>query len=387
MRVLLAFDKFKDALSAREACRVAAAALQSQHPSWELDLCPLTDGGEGFAEILTASAGGRLQIASVEGPRGEGVAAEFGLVDFAAMPPLAQRLLTGGKTYGAEAKVALVEMAGASGLALLPHAQRDPWQTSSFGTGELLRAAAPLADLIVLGIGGSATNDLGLGALAALGLKFLSANTGVVSRPVPAHWKEIAKIDGSVSAGFPPLFVACDVSNPLLGPTGCAAVYGPQKGLRPADLPALERESARLADLLCDHCGRPRSLQTTPGAGAAGGIAFGLMAAANARLVPGSTLTAAWLNLDDRIQRADIVITGEGRFDASSAQGKGPGAVVQLAHAAGKRTHVFAGQIAADSTAARLHAISPADWPRERAIQATAELLQLALEREFLRAP
>ena len=184
---------------------------------------------------------------------------------------------------------------------------------------------------------------------------------------------------------FPALFVACDVNNPLLGEAGCAAIYGPQKGLRPADRAALETESARIADLLCNHFGQPRALQNTPGAGAAGGIAFGLMAALDARLVPGSALTTAWLSLEDRIQKADIVLTGEGRFDASSAQGKGPGAVVQLAQAAGKRIHVFAGQIATDSTAARLHAISPADWPRERAIQETAALLRNAIEREFPR--
>lgn len=385
MRVLMAFDKFKDALGALEACRVAAAALQSQHPAWEFDLCPLTDGGEGFAEILTASSGGHMQHQTVEGPREDRLTAPFGVVDLAAIPAAAQCLLAHEQNREANTRVALVEMAAASGLALLPLAGRDPWQTSSIGTGELLRAAARHADLIVLGIGGSATNDLGLGALSALGVEFLSASGSVISRPIPANWKTIARIRGKPRDDFPALLVACDVNNPLLGDAGCAAVYGPQKGLRPADRPALETESARIADLLCDHFGQPHTLQNKPGAGAAGGIAFGLMAALDARLVPGSALTTAWLSLEDRIQKADIVITGEGRYDASSAQGKGPGAIVKLAQAAKKRIHVFAGQIATDAKSARLHAISPADWPRERAIQATAALLRSAIEREFPR--
>ncbi len=382
MRVLLAFDKFKDSLTAPQACAAAAAALRERHPDWSLDECPLADGGEGFAPILTRAAGGVSLVHEVAGPRGQPVTAGFGLVPWQQIPAAAQALLNLPLDRREPANIAVIEMAAASGLALLPNDQRDPWQTTSRGTGELIAEAARRgAAAILLGVGGSATNDLGLGALSALGLGFADDAGRPVSPPVPAHWSRIQRLTGTVPTSLPPIFIACDVTNPLLGPQGATAVYGPQKGLQSADLARLEHECARLGLMLCTRCGKPDTLMDAPGAGAAGGIAFGLMAAAGARLLSGFDLVSAWLDLERRIAAADLVFTGEGRFDASSLTGKGPGAVARRALALGKPVQVFAGQVAVAAPADnfRLHAITPANLPLAEALRTASGLLTAAI--------
>jgi glycerate kinase len=376
MRVLLAFDKFKDCLTASDACMFASAALRDRHADWTIDSCPLSDGGEGFCEILTAAVQGTVIGSSVTGPREDEVQAPIGMVPFDRIPPAARALLPARSQNSRTAPaIAVLDMASASGLALLEPEDRDPWQTTTVGTGELIRTATELgAGAILLGVGGSATHDLGLGALAALGLEFESARSGSVFPPIPARWREINHISGKVNPPVPPIRIACDVNNPLLGPRGAAAVYGPQKGLLAADFPRLDHESARLAALLCAHQQKPASLMDVPGAGAAGGIAFGLMAAAGAELVAGFDLVSAWLDLETRLTAADIVITGEGRFDDSSLSGKGPGAVVTRALQLGKEVHVFAGvaNAAHPPERLRLHSITPAGVPLERALRQAA---------------
>jgi len=386
MRVLLAFDKFKDSLTAREACEITARALRQTHSDWTLDLCPLADGGEGFCEILTQAAGGRTLASAVNGPRGEVREVSFGLVPLAGIPEAARALLAPPETPGhANPTVAVIEMAAASGLALLPNEQRDPWQTTSFGTGELIRAASEHGvSAVLLGVGGSATHDLGLGALAALGMGFDNVRGDRIDPPIPARWKEISRLAGRIHPPIPPVRIACDVTNPLLGPNGAAAIYGPQKGLRPEDFARLDHESARLALLLCSHCGVSDTVMELPGAGAAGGIAFGLMAAAGAQLLPGFELVSAWLDLEARLANADIIITGEGRFDESSLSGKGPGAVAARALALGKPVHVFAGQVtAAPRERLALHAITPSGIPLERALAAAADNLAASVHQVF----
>ncbi|MBL9204837.1 MAG: glycerate kinase [Opitutaceae bacterium] len=385
MRTLIAFDKFKDSLTAPDACALAAAALAERRPGWTIESCPLADGGEGFSDILTRSVGGRLLNREVTGPRGGRQAASFGLVTKDSIPAPARTLLDLPATNGAGTEVAVIEMATASGLALLSSAQRDPWQTTSRGTGELLRAAAEAgARSVLLGVGGSATHDLGLGALAALGFRFLDGNGAPVDPPVPADWDRIVRIEVPPDLSLPPVAIACDVTNPLLGPRGAAAVYGPQKGLRPQDLSRLEASSLRLAELVSGACGRPAALRDVPGAGAAGGIAFGLMTAVGARLLPGFDLVAAWLDLETRLSRADLLITGEGRFDESSLEGKGPGAVAARALALGKPVHVFAGQVtAAGRPGLHLHAITPAGLPLAQALREAPERLAHSVSSAF----
>jgi glycerate kinase len=280
----------------------------------------------------------------------------------------------------------IVDMASASGLSLLEDARRDPLRASSAGTGQLMRAAASAGvRAILLGVGGSATHDLGLGALGALGIRFTEQSGGRLDPLVPSDWPRLAGLEGEIPEGFPPVLIACDVENPLVGPDGAAMVYGPQKGLKPGDAVAVDFQTRRVAGLLCRHFGRPEELMSRPGAGAAGGIAFGLMAALGARLLPGFGLVASWLDLDARMAAADIILTGEGRFDETSMSGKGPGQVVLRGLGLGKRVHVFAGEVSLARRVPGLaaHAISPAGMPLAEAIARAPELLEASVRREF----
>ena len=384
MRVLVAFDKFKDSISAPAACDIAAGAIASARAGWEQDKCPLTDGGEGFMEILTGSVGGARFPVEADGPRGGKVPAAFGIVSMERIPRGARARL--GPVAKLGGTVGVVEMSAASGLALLAPEMRDPMRTTTRGTGQLILAAAAVGPrAILLGVGGSATHDLGLGALGAMGITFACDGGEVLDAPVPADWPALRSVAGRISDHIPPILIACDVENPLLGPRGALAVYGPQKGLRPEQAPALEAQGARIAAMLCRHFGRPQELASRPGAGAAGGIAFGLMAAAGATLLPGFDLVASWLELDDRLAAADIVVTGEGRFDESSLSGKGPGSLVRRALALGKPVHVFAGQVAlaGETPGLSTHAVTPAGMALPDALAGAPSLLSEAVYRAF----
>lgn len=383
MRVLVAFDKFKDALTATEACEIAARVLREKHPDWQLDLCPLSDGGDGFEHILGSAVGGHRIARQATGPRGGMVEAGLTFVPKDRIPAAALARLEFSPGSDGESTLAIVEMATVSGLALLLPGQRTPWETTSRGTGQLIKAAVELgAKSIVLGVGGSATHDLGTGALTALGFEFRDATGNPLRPPTPSHWEQIVHIDGSVPASLPPIAIACDVTNSLLGPKGAATVFAPQKGLHADELSALETASERMAHLLCAHCHQPPTLPNTPGSGAAGGIAFGLVCAAGAKLLPGFAFVSDWLGLDHRIAQADLIITGEGRFDSSSLGGKGPGALLTKALAARKRVQLFAGLIASSTThdLLTLHEITPTDVPLDRALREVKAHLSRSIE-------
>lgn len=387
MRILLALDKFKGSMSAGVAVDAAAAALRASRPDWTLDLCPLTDGGDGFAEILTHVARGSLHQAKVSGPLGRPVNASYGLVAASKLPGAARSILLPSTPASQGGSIAIVEMATASGLALLAGGKLDPWHASSRGTGELMLAAQRQgAQLILLGVGGSATHDLGLGALEIIGLKFQAKDGSVVSPPFPARWDKIVGIQCPADLRLPPIRIACDVSNPLLGPNGAARVYARQKGFAEAELAPLDDATGRMAKLLFASCGQPESFIQQPGAGAAGGIAFGLMTALNAQLLSGNDLVSAWFDLDQRIARADVIITGEGAFDESSLSGKGPGALTLRALRLGKPVHVFAGRVVPIPRCDRrlhLHAITPAGMPLPEALRAAPRLLTQAVRNTF----
>jgi glycerate kinase len=383
MHVVLAFDKFKDALSAEEAGAVVARALRARYADWTFDVCPLTDGGEGFAEILTKAAGGKMQSVKVTGPGGAVVTARYGLVAARRIPAAALAMLNL-PALPAKARIAVVEMAQASGLALLPADQRDPWRTTTRGTGQIIQAAMDAgARAIVLGVGGSATHDLGLGALSALGFQFRQSNSRILRSVAPTAWARLARVTRRRGPEIPPIRIACDVANPLLGPRGAAKIYAPQKGLRSADYLRLEHESARIAALLMKVCAAPAHLCDVPGTGAAGGLAFGLICALGAELLPGFALVAAWLKVEARLSAADIVVTGEGRFDESSFAGKGPGSIAQRALAMGKPVHVFAGRIDPLPMRAglKLHPITPPGHGLPEALRNTARNLAAAAAR------
>ena len=382
MRVLIAFDKFKDALNAEEACEVVARSFRKIRSAPDLDLCPLSDGGEGFSRILTQAAGGTLYRVGVTGPLGKNVEGEFGLVSWEGLAPAVRSRL--GIPPGREGVIGLVDMASASGLALLPPEERNPWKTTSRGTGQLLVAAAKQgANLLLLGIGGSGTSDLGLGCLQALGLQAWNHQGMEMEAAPPDCWNEIQKITGTLPSGFPGIRVACDVTNPLFGERGAVRVYGPQKGLISRDLERFESVTATMAQRLLRLSSRGAEVLEIPGTGAAGGIGFGLMAFAGAELVPGADLVSDWLDLPKRIGAADVILTGEGRFDRSSLEGKGPAALVARALELGKKVHVFAGSVEPGlkiPAGLTVHTVSPPDLPLDQALRQTGERLAQAVQ-------
>jgi glycerate kinase len=374
MRALVAFDKFKDALSAAEACRITTDALRVLQPGWQINSCPLADGGDGFVDVLTSAAKGELRRAQVTGPLGEPREATYGVAD---VPSAARALIGSGR-------VALVEMAQASGLALVPPAQRTPWKTTTRGTGELILAAArEKVSAIILGVGGSATHDVGLGALTALGLTTHAADGSLIANPVPETWAALAQVGGRIAAGLPPLIIATDVTNPLMGTFGAASVFAPQKGLLEEDFTRLEYMTGRVAAMLCTHAGKHPLLCETPGCGAAGGLPFGLHCAVDAKLVPGFDFVSAWLGLEAHLAAADVVITGEGSFDASSLNGKAPGEIARRAHALGKKVHVFAGRVTTPPEGFHAHPITPPGTELSEALRGASRNLATSVRSVF----
>ena len=401
MRYLLALDKFKGALPSPEANRIAAAAVAAARPGAECDLAPLTDGGEGFASILAAALGGEVRAREVPGPRFAPVQGRIALVPGARIAAAAwQALQLDGQAR--EGPIALVEMASASGYECLANDQRDPWQTSTIGTGLLLREAARSgASAIVLGIGGSATNDCGAGALEALGVVFYDHAHQPVSKVTPARFRDIATAgaDTSLLQDFPPVRIACDVTNPLLGPRGATRVFGRQKGLREEDAGRMEAAMRRMATRLLGLFGREpaawEDLLQEPGAGAAGGIGFGLRhALPDSRFVEGFPLVAALLDLPARIQAADCLVTGEGRLDESSLGGKGPVGLLRMA-GPDKPVLFFAGSISGPALKQlqqefpllQPYTLSDPSWPIARALAETPATLRAAIHTALTTAP
>tara|TARA_B110000438_G_scaffold112383_1_gene110291 strand:- start:2389 stop:3576 length:1188 start_codon:yes stop_codon:yes gene_type:complete len=384
MRFLAAFDKFKDALSAGDVCRLARETLESSLPNVRVSEIPLTDGGEGFCDILTGAVGGRFSSYIVEGPLGTPVDARIGYVELGLLSPEVRELAN----LPSVGEVAILEMASAAGLEQVPVPLRDPWLASTFGVGELiLHATKEGAAAILLGIGGSATNDLGIGALRALGLRFFDSEEAEMDNACPAEWPRIARISRELPE-LPPLIIACDVDNPLLGSSGAAASYGPQKGLLAEDILRMDSEMARMASMLSDEFGVQEDMLTTPGAGAAGGIGFGLGVACCGCFVQGFPLVAAWLQLEEKINDAEVILTGEGRFDSTSLRGKGPGKVLELAHRAGRPVFILTGAVPEEVSrevrevfpSVFLHPIGRSELSLEENLRRTGEFFEQTLQ-------
>lgn len=305
LRVLIAPDKFKGTLTAQAAARAIAAGWRKARPTDRLALLPISDGGDGFGEILSTALGAKLQRVQT--------------VDAAHRP------LEGVWWWDAKSKTAVIESANIIGLAMLPPKQFHPFQLDTLGLAGVLQAAAKKgARRCFVGIGGSATNDGGVGVARGLGWKFFNGRNEELFR-----WTHLQQLHRLVAPGrrklFPQLVVAVDVQNKLLGARGCSRVYGPQKGLRPEEFPSAERALRRLANTVKAQLGR--DLAGVPGTGAAGGLGFGLCAFASARLESGFDLIARHGKLDVHLRAADLVITGEGSLDRSSLMGKGPGEI------------------------------------------------------------
>ncbi|MFI9788987.1 glycerate kinase [Kitasatospora sp. NPDC051984] len=333
MRIVVAPDSFKGTIDAADAAEALAAGWRSVRPTDEVRCAPMADGGEGtLAAIVSASPGARLiDVPDVTGPDGRPVCGQFAL-------------LPNG--------TAVVELAVASGLPLLGNELR-PLTATTRGTGETIAAALDAgATRLLIGLGGSASTDGGFGLLSALGARLLD-DEGVelsdAASTLDAALEVAATFDRSRIRFAPPggVVLLTDVTNPLLGERGAAAVYGPQKGAGEDELPLLERRLTRLAELMGAD-------PSHPGAGAAGGTGYGLLAGWGAVVEPGAPAVAQLLGLPDMLASADLLITGEGRYDATSLQGKAVGEVVRLAEAAGVPSNVVAGE----STAAEVLTLS-----------------------------
>lgn len=326
MKIVLAFDSFKGSLSAQDACRIVSATLAAEKPAWTLTTKPVADGGEGTSQAILASIAGEWHSCKVMGP-------------------LPDTEVEAGYTWFPDDQSALVEMATASGITLVPTNRLNPMLTTTYGTGQLImKALERNPRRLRLAVGGSATVDGGAGMAMAMGWRFQDAS----NHPVPlggGGLEHLARIDAPpVVPRLPPVEVLCDVENPLCGKQGAAFVYGPQKGATPEMVGRLDAALARLASLAKEATGRDCALQR--GSGAAGGLAAGAIAFLNAALVPGIDTILDICGVESALRDADWVITGEGRLDNQSFQGKVVSGILKAAHRHHVKVAVIAGQVA-----------------------------------------
>jgi len=333
MKIILAPDSFKGSLTALEAADAMAAGIRRVCPETEIVLLPLADGGEGTVDALVAATGGHIQSARVTGPLGEPVDAHWGLL-------------------GPDGKTAVVEMAAAAGLMLVPTARRYPKHTTTYGIGELLLVAVQSGVReIIVGLGGSGTNDGGAGALQALGVRFLDAHgQDLPEKLTGGDLTRLARIDISglqFPVGSVKVTIASDVTNPLLGPNGASAIYGPQKGASAEDVLELDAALANYAAVIERDLNR--DVAERPGAGAAGGLGAGLMSVLDARMQSGIDLVLDMAGFDEKLAGADWIWTGEGRIDAQTLHGKAISGVLRRCQAFGIPVLAFGGSVDADA--------------------------------------
>lgn len=341
MKIVIAPDSFKDSLSAQAVANAIASGLAEVWPDAELVKCPMADGGEGTIEALLDACQGQWMSAQVSGPLGDRVEAHWGWL--------------------AQSRTAIIEMAMASGLQLLTLTQRDACLTSTAGTGQLISAALDAgAQRVILAIGGSATNDGGSGMISALGARFLDRD----DRPLPGGGLALADLARIDLSGLDPRLagvhveIAADVDNPLCGPNGASHIFGPQKGASPDQVLALDAALAHFADHSARTLGH--DLRDSPGSGAAGGMGFAAKAYLNASFRAGVEVVADLTGLEQALRGADLVITGEGRFDAQTLRGKTPLGVARVAQRQQVPVIVLAGTLGEGYEQLYQHGISAA---------------------------
>ena len=342
--------------SLEAGCAVRDALLRAV-PGSEASVLPLADGGEGTVDAMAAGLGGEMVEAEVTGPLGERVTAKYCIV---------------------HGSTAVIEMAQAAGLPLVPPEMRDPMFTTTYGVGELiLHAIRRGCRSFIVGIGGSATNDGGVGMLSALGFEFLDKNNGIIARGAYGldALSSISAENAIPELGECTFRVACDVDNPLCGARGCSAVYGPQKGATPEAVGIMDAWLGRYAEIA--KVTFPNADPEYPGAGAAGGLGFAFMTFLDATLESGISIILSETGLEERIKDADLVVTGEGRIDFQTAMGKAPIGVARLAKKHGKKVIAFAGCVTEDAEECNEHGID-AFFPILRGIVTLEE----ALDRE-----
>lgn len=331
MNVLIAIDSLKGSLTSLEAGEAIKKGINKAIKNSEVCVRPLADGGEGTVEALTHGMNGIIKNISVCGPLAEEmVSAKYGIIS--------------------ESQTAIIEMAQASGLTLVSPDKRNPLNTTTYGVGEIIKDAVKNGcRRFIIGIGGSATNDGGTGMLSALGFRFLDENNKEIV-PGAKGLKSIKKID-DINV-IPELFdctfrVACDVTNPLYGENGCSAIFGPQKGATEQMVKDMDNWMRNFAAVAKEKY--PKADALAKGSGAAGGLGFGFMTFLNAKLESGIKIVLEETNLESFIQKADVVVTGEGRLDAQTVMGKAPIGVANLAKKYGKKVIAFSGSVTEDA--------------------------------------
>lgn len=366
MKVVVAIDSFKGSLSSMEAGTAVAEGIYRADKEAEVTVRPLADGGEGTVEALTAGMNGRIESVKVTGPLGTGVEAAYGII--------------------VETQMAIIEMAAAAGITLLAEKDRNPLYTTTYGVGELIRDAIKKGCRnFIVGIGGSATNDGGVGMLQALGYGFLDAD----GKQVPYGAKGLALIEKITDDRVVPELkechfkVACDVANPLCGEQGCSAVFGPQKGATPSMVEKMDKWLMHYAALTKEKY--PQSDRNKPGTGAAGGLGFAFLSYTNAVLESGVKIVLEETKLEQYIKNADIVITGEGRLDGQTVMGKAPIGVAGMAKKYGKRVLAFSGCTTEDAVLCNHHGID-AFFPILRSVTTLEEAMSPEKARENLAA-
>ncbi|WP_195782925.1 glycerate kinase [Priestia megaterium] len=338
MKIVIAPDSFKESLTALNVCEAVEKGIKTHFPNAEISKVPMADGGEGTVQSLVDATGGEIIQTRVTGPLGKTVEAFYGILG--------------------EGKTAVIEMAAASGLHHVPMDKRNPLITTTRGTGELiLKALDHKVKHIIIGIGGSATNDGGAGMAKALGAKLLDAN-GAEIKEGGGNLDQLASIDlANLDSRLAEVKVevACDVDNPLTGETGASAVFGPQKGATPDMVKRLDRNLAHYAAVIEKEM--DTHIQSVPGAGAAGGLGGGLLAFLSAELKPGVDIVIEATQLESYVKNADLVITGEGRIDGQTIYGKTPIGVAKTAKKHSVPVIAIAGSIGAGSEAVYEHGI------------------------------
>ena len=321
MRYLVAPDKFKGTLNAQEVAEAIGAGIRDFDPSAELDLLPIADGGEGTAALLATQLRAERQTIETFDPLGRVITAEFFV-------------------HGDEA---MLDMSAASGLWRVRPADRNPLQSSTYGSGVIIRYLIENGiKRIFVGLGGSATVDAGLGMGAALGYRFYDTADRPID-PLPIAFSQIQRVQAPVMARMPKVVALADVETILTGPHGATCTFGPQKGLTPDEVAVLDHDIARLVTRLDRDLGT--NFADSPGAGAAGGFGYGILTFLKGQLMSGFKVVAEKVALRERMAKANFVITGEGKLDFQSLQGKGPYGVASLAHALGKPVWALAGVI------------------------------------------
>lgn len=368
MKIVVAPDSFKGSLSAGDVCRAVARGIRAVWPDADVHAVPMADGGEGTVQALVDATGGRLVEMTVTGPLGEPVRAAYGILG--------------------DGRTAVIEMAAASGLPLVPEEHRNPLITTTYGTGELIRGALDAGCRnVIIGIGGSATVDGGAGMAQALGAGLFDAD----GRQLPPGGGSLDRLADIDLSGLHPalrettITIASDVNNPLCGPRGAARVFGPQKGATPEMVEILDRNLGHLARVILDRLGV--DVAEVPGAGAAGGLGAGLIAFTGARLRPGVELVIEATGLARRLEGADLVITGEGRIDGQTVHGKAPMGVARLASAMGIPVIAVVGSLGPGAEAVygvgidALLPIVPGPVSLQEAMAGAVELTAAATER------